>query len=290
MPRLAYVDRRVVPLARATVHVEDRGHQFADAAYEVCAVLGGRLFDWPQHRARLFANLNGLGIAAPMSGASLDAQVRRLIAVNRAREALLYIQVSRGAGRRDHLFGPGLAPTLTMTVRPFDFAGRVALQAKGVAVASVADLRWGRCDWKTVGLLANVLAKADARAVGAAEAWLVDDDGNVAEGASTNAWLVAGGGLVTPPLSARILPGIMRATVLRLAATAQIATTERDFTLVDAQAADEAFITSTTMPVVGVVALDGAAIGSGAPGPVTRRLGALVWDEIRRQTGYAVAG
>ena len=289
MPRLAYVDRRVMPLAHAAVSVEDRGHQFADAVYEVCAVLNGRLFDWPQHRARLFANLAALGIAAPMSGAALDAQVRRLIAANRAHEALLYIQVSRGAGKRDHLFGPSLAPTLTMTVRRFDFAGRAALQAKGVAVASVRDLRWGRCDLKTVGLLANVLAKADARAAGAAEAWLVDDDGTVAEGASTNAWLVEGGGLVTPPLSPRLLPGIMRATVLRLAAQAQIATTERDFTLAEAQGANEAFLTSTTMPVVGVVALDGARIGGGAPGPVTRRLGALVWDEIARQTGYRLS-
>ncbi len=286
MPRLAYVDRRIVPLARATVSLEDRGHQFADAVYEVCAVLNGRLFDWPQHKARLFANLAALGIATPMTGAALDAQVKRLIAANRSREALLYIQISRGAGKRDPVFANDLAPTLSMTVRPFDFGGRVALQAQGIAVASVRDLRWGRCDLKTVGLLANVLAKADARAGGAAEAWLVDDDGTVAEGASTTAWLVVDGGLVTPPLSPRLLPGIMRATVLRLARLSQIVTTERDFTLTEAEGASEAFVTSTTMPVVGVVTLDGARLGDGTPGPVTSRLGAMIWREIARQTGY----
>ena len=289
MPRLAYVSGRIVPLADARVHIEDRGHQFADAVYEVCAVLNGRLFDWPQHMARLTRNLSALGIAAPLSPGALDAQIRRLIAANRATGALLYIQVSRGAGKRDHQIAPDLRPTLTMTVRPFDFAGRAALQATGIAVASVNDQRWGRCDIKTVGLLANVLAKAAARAARAAEAWLVDDTASVAEGGSTNAWLVAGGGLVTPPLSARILPGVMRATVVRLARDAGIAVAERAFTLLEAHAADEAFVTSTTMPVVGVRALDGRAIGDGAPGPVTRRLGALLWSEIARQTGFGTA-
>ncbi len=286
MPRLAYVAGRIVPLAEARVHIEDRGHQFADAVYEVCAVLNGRLFDWPQHAARLTRNLSALGIAAPLSPGALDAQIGRLTAANRASEALLYIQVSRGAGKRDHVIAPGLHPTLTMTVRPFDFAGRKALQAKGIAVASVGDQRWGRCDIKTVGLLANVLAKTAAKADGAAEAWLIDADEFVAEGGSTNAWLVKDGGLVTPPLSARLLPGVMRATVMRLARDAGLTVVECPFTLSEAHAADEAFVTSTTMPVVGLRALDGRTLGNGAPGPVTQRLGALVWAEIAAQTGF----
>ena len=286
MPRLAYVDGRLVPLATASVSVEDRGFQFADAVYEVCAVLNYRLFDWPLHIARLTRNLSALGIAAPMAGAAFDLQVRRLIAANRIAEGLLYIQISRGAGRRDHGFVP-VRPTLVMTVRPFNFAARIVLQARGVAIASVADQRWGRCDIKTVGLLPNVLAKAAAKAAGGFEAWLVDDAGIVSEGASTNAWLVKGGRLITHPLSARILPGVMRATTLRLAQGLQIGIDERAFTLDEAHAADEAFITSTSAPVVGVVALDGRPIGTGVPGPVTRRLGEAVWAEIERQTGFS---
>lgn len=285
MPRLAYVDGRVVPLADARVSVEDRGYQFADAVYEVGAVFGGRLFDWPQHLARLTRNLSALNIDMPMSAAALDVQARRLIAANRAREALLYIQVSRGTGRRDHGIAP-MDPVLVMTVRPFDFAGRVKLQAKGVAVASVNDQRWGRCDIKTVNLLPNVIAKAAAKAAGAVEAWLVDGQEVVAEGGSTNAWIVERGTLVTHPLSARILPGIMRHTVIRMAREHQIAVEERSFTLSEARAADEAFITSTTNPVVGVTALDGQRIADGVPGALTRRLGSAMWDEIARQTGY----
>lgn len=286
MPRLAFVDGAVVPLARAQVSVEDRGYQFADAVYEVGAVLNGRLFDWPQHRERLARNLSALNIPLPMSLASLDLQARRLIAVNRAREALLYIQVSRGTGKRDHAIAAGLRPTLVMTVRPFDFAGRVALQARGVAVQSVNDQRWGRCDIKTVGLLPNVLAKSVAKAAGAFEAWLVDDAETVAEGASTNAWIVRGGRLVTHPLGAQILPGVMRATAIRLAHDLQMPVEERAFTLAEALDSDEAFLSSTSAPVVGIVTIDGHRIADGHPGPLTRRLGIAMWDEIARQTGY----
>ena len=290
MPRTAYVDGRRVPLADARVSIEDRGYQFADAVYEVGAVLNGRLLDWPQHLARLTRNLSALNIPAPMSPASLDLQARRLIADNRASEALLYIQVSRGTGRRDHVIAPGLRPVLVMTVRPFNFAGRVALQGKGVAVVSVPDQRWGRCDIKTVGLLPNVLAKAAAKAAGAFEAWLVDEAEVIAEGGSTNAWIVSGGALVTHPLGNRILPGVMRATTIRLAQELQIRVEERPFTLSEAHAADEAFISSTSAPVVGVVTLDGQPIADGKPGPVTRRLSAALWAEIEHQTGYRPPG
>ncbi|WP_419816472.1 D-amino-acid transaminase [Glacieibacterium sp.] len=283
MPRLAYVDGRIVPLEQAAVHVEDRGFQFADGIYEVAAVLNGRRLDWPLHAARLVRNLSALNIAAPMSMAALDAQIERLLRANRVSEALLYIQVTRGAAKRDHAFPADVRPTLVMTVRPFDFAGRTGLQRKGVAIVSVNDQRWARCDIKTISLLPNALAKQTARAAGAFEAWLVDADGVVAEGSSTNAWIVKDGVAITHPLSARILPGIMRATVMRLAAEAQIGIVERPFTLAEALAADEAFVTSTTAPVVGVATLDGHRIGVG---PLTLRLGALMWDEIARQTGF----
>lgn len=286
MPRLAYVDGRIVPLNTAAVSVEDRGFQFADGVYEVCAVLNAQLLDWPQHLARLARNLSALAIAEPMTGAALTLVARRLLAANRAREALLYIQVTRGVAKRDHAFPTGIRPTLVITVRPFDFAQRVAQQAAGVSVVTVADQRWGRCDIKTTGLLANVLAKQAAREHRAFEAVLIGADGVVAEGSSTNIWAVEDGTLVTPPLSPRILPGVMRDTVLRLARADGIAVVERALTLAQAHAATELLLTSTTAPVLPVTMLDGTPIGSGRPGAVAARLGTLLWQEIDRQTGY----
>jgi len=287
MPRLAYVNHAFVPLDRAAVHIEDRGFQFADGIYEVCAVLNGQLLDWPLHLERWMRNLSALLIPAPMSAAALSLVARRLIAMNGYRDALLYIQVTRGVAKRDHGFPMDTPPTLVMTVRRFDFAARVPQQAVGVSVTSVTDQRWGRCDIKTVGLLPNVLAKQTARAANSFEAWFVGNDDIVAEGASTNAWIVdAAGTVITHPLSARILPGVMRASLLRIAQAAQIKVEERAFNLSEAQAAPEAFLTSTTAPCLGIVAIDGVTVGNGSPGPVTRRLGDLLWAEIERQTGF----
>ncbi|HPU16883.1 MAG TPA: aminotransferase class IV, partial [Polymorphobacter sp.] len=205
MPRLAYVNHAFVPLDKAAVHVEDRGFQFADGIYEVCAVLNGQLLDWPLHLERWTRNLSALLIPAPMSAAALTLVARRLIALNGYKDALLYFQVTRGAARRDHPFPADAQPTLVMTVRRFDFAARVPQQAVGVKVTSVTDQRWGRCDIKTVALLPNVLAKQAARLAGSFEAWFVSNDGVVAEGGSTNAWIVdATGTVITHPLSARI--------------------------------------------------------------------------------------
>lgn len=285
MARTAYVDGRFVALADARVGVEDRGLQFADSVYEVCAVLGGSLLDWPQHRARLARNLRELRIAPPIDDIALGIVARRLLTANRAREALLYIQVTRGSARRDHGFPRAARPTLIMTVRPFDFAQRVAQQARGVAVVTAPDERWHRCDIKSTGLLANVMAKQDARTAYAFEAWLVAD-GIVTEGASTNAWIVADGRIVTHPLTTAILPGVMRAAVIEAAAAEGIAVEERPFTLAETHAAGEAFLTSTTAPVLPVVTIDGAAIGSGAPGQVTGGLAAAIWRRIATQTGY----
>jgi D-alanine transaminase len=287
MPRLAYVDGQFVPLAAAAVGVEDRGLQFADSIDEVAAVLNGRLLDWDGHAARLARNLDALEIAPPMSAQAMLQVARRLIAANRAREALLYLQVTRGSARRDHGFPADPRPSLMMTVRPFDFVQRVGQQSRGVAVVTRPDLRWGRCDLKTTGLLANVLAKQAARTAGAFEAWLVGADGTVAEGASTNAWIVtAEGTLVTPPLTHRVLPGVMRAAVIDAANALGIAVAERDFTVAGALSGAEALITSTTVPVLPVVSIDGSAIGGGVPGPVAARLAAAIWQRIASQTGF----
>jgi len=288
LPRIAYVNGRYVPLAEARVGVEDRAFQFADGVYEVAAVLNGRLLDWDAHLARLRRSMGELAIAAPIGEAALDLVARRLLLANRAKDALLYVQVTRGEAKRDHAFPVAARPTLAMTVRPFDFAARRRACEMGVRVVSVADGRWSRPDIKSTSLLPNVLAKEAARAAGAGEAWFVDRDGYVTEGGSTNAWIIdASGALRTRPADGAILAGVMRATLLRVAAEAGVAVEERAFSLAEARAAREAFLTSTTNPCVPVVALDGAAIGDGRPGPVAARLTAALWTEIARQTGAA---
>jgi D-alanine transaminase len=286
MPQHAYIDGQYKPLSQAMVGIEDRGLQFADSLYEVCAVLNGRLLDWPAHLQRLRRNLAALFIPLTHSDAALGHIARQLIARGRATDALLYIQISRGAARRDHAFPKAPRPSLMMTVRRFDFHQRAAQQQSGITVLSLPDQRWGRVDIKTTGLLANVLAKQDARAAGHFEAWLIAEDGTVREGGSTNAWIVKDGTLHTHPLSAHILPGIARATLLRLARAAQIPVVEAPFSLTDAKAADEALLTSTTAPLLPVVAIDGHKIGTGTPGPMAARLARLVAEEIHRQTGW----
>ena len=286
MPQLAYVDGRLVPLRDAGVSVEDRGLQFADALYEVAAVMNGALLDWPAHLARLRRNCAAIFIDFPMSDAALTLQAQRLVVANGHTDALLYVQLSRGAAKRDHGFPSAARPTLVMTVRRFDFVQRIAQQATGVKVITVNDMRWQRVDMKTTGLLANVLAKQDARAAGAFEAWLISADGIVREGGSTNAYIVKDGAIITHPLSAHILPGIARAMLLQLARAAQMTVVERTFTLDEALAADEALLTSTTAPLLPVVRIDDRPVGDGTPGPVAARLARLVWDEIARQTGW----
>jgi len=285
--RIAYVDGHYGPLAEAAVSVEDRGFQFADGVYEVCAVLNGRLLDWPAHLERLARSRAGIGIAEPMSDRALELVAKHLLRINFADDALLYIQVTRGAARRDHPFPARIRPTLVMTVRPFDFRQRVAQQATGVAVVSQPEIRWARRDIKAVALLPNVLAKQAAKAAGAFEAWFADADGTVSEGGSTNAWIVdSEGRIVTHPNGPDILPGVMRATAIRIAREAQMTVIERPFTLAEAQAAPEAFLTSTTAPCLPIVRIDGAAVGDGRPGPVTARLASLLWDEVARQTNW----
>ena len=286
MPQLAYVDGRITALRDATVHVEDRGLQFADALYEVAAVMNGELLDWEPHLARLRRNCAAIFIDFAMTDTALTLQAKRLVAANGHKDALLYIQLSRGVAKRDHSFPAHPSASLIMTVRRFDFAQRVGQQKTGVGVITVNDMRWQRVDMKTTGLLANVLAKQDAKAAGAFEAWMVSADGTVREGGSTNAYIVKGGTIITHPLSAHILPGIARATLLRLARDAQMTVIERPFSLDEALAADEALLTSTTAPLLPVVRIDGRLVGNGTPGPVAGRLAALVWDEIARQTGW----
>lgn len=287
MPAFAYVNGRYGPIAEAGVSVEDRGFQFADSLYEVIAFLNRRFLDWPGHLDRLDRGLAELAIEGVPSRPVLHQIACRLVERARVPDGLLYLQVSRGAARRDHAFPPATSPTLVMTARAHDFAQRAAQQASGVAAITSPDIRWQRCDLKTVALLPAVLAKQAAKAAGAFEAMFVAADGTVTEGGSTNFWLVdSEGRIVTHPADHRILPGVARSTLMRLAREAQMTVVERPFTLAEAKAAPELFLTSTTAPILPVVRLDDAAVGTGTPGPVATRLAALAWDEIERQTGW----
>ena len=284
MTRVAYVNGRYVPHADAVVHVEDRGFQFADGVYEVWAVLGGRLADAEGHFARLQRSLGELRITAPRSRAALLAVLRETVRRNRVRDGIVYLQVTRGTAPRDHAFPADTTPpSVVVTAKSLDLARIETSARKGVAVVTRPDERWARCDIKTVALLPNALAKQAAREAGAYEAWLVDAEGRVTEGASTNAWIVdAAGRLRTRDTSANILRGITRANLIELAREHQIGVDERAFTVEEAKGAREAFITAASAFLTPVVRIDGAAIGDGRPGPVALRLRALYLEQARR--------
>lgn len=284
MSRTAYVNGQYVPLSEAAVHVEDRGYQFADGVYEVIAFQRGQLIDEAAHLDRLQRSLDELAIRMPMARLALSLVMRQLLRKNRLGEGILYLQITRGVARRDHAFPRHTLPGVVMTVRRSRKASPEGV-AKGVEVITVPDIRWRRPDIKSIALLPNVLAKQQAREAGAYEAWLVDDDGQVGEGSSTNAWIVAPSGeLVTAPADHRILDGITRRVVLRLAAGAGLVVRERRFTVTEAKAAREAFITSTTSLVMPVVAIDGVAVGDGKPGSTTLDLRQRYIEEVAKAT------
>jgi D-alanine transaminase len=274
MSRIAYVNGCYLPFRDAKVHVEDRGYQFADAVYEVCEVRGGRLVDERRHMERLKRSLGELRIRPPMSPAALAVVLREVVARNRVHYGLVYLQIGRGVARRDPAFpSSDVTPSLVVTARPLHLARNTGLAARGIDVVSVPDNRWGRVDIKTVGLLPNVLARQAALERGARDAWFVDANGQVTEAASSNAWIVtAGGTLLTRPADHAILHGITRSVVFEVIKAQGLAYEERPFSLNEAYAAREAFVTSATQIVMPVVRIDGRAIGDGKPGPVAGAL------------------
>ena len=274
MSRVAYVNGRYLPHARAEVHIEDRGYQFGDGVYEVCEVRGGRLVDERKHLARLERSLTEIRMPVPMSPAALRVVLRETLRRNRVRDGLLYLQVTRGVARRDHAFPPpGTKPSVVVTARSID---RVKLEGQaetGVAIITVPDNRWERVDIKTIALLPNVLARQSARDHGAREAWFVDRDGFVTEGSSSNAWIVTrGGAILTRPATRGILKGITREVALQVAAKQGLTIEERPFTVAEALAAREAFLTSATQVIMPIVRIDGSSIGDGRPGAVAQAL------------------
>jgi D-alanine transaminase len=274
LSRVAYVNGRYGPKSEATVHIEDRGYQFADAVYEVWGVTGGRLMDYDGHMTRLERSLDELKIRRPMSRAALTQVLRETVRRNRVRNGLVYLQISRGTAPRDHAFpAVDTPPSVVVTAKSLDRAKAEAVAARGVGVITRPDTRWGRCDIKTVGLLPNILAKQEALDASAGDAWLVDDMGVITEGTASNAWIVdAEGVLRTRDTQANILRGITRAAIVRIAAEQGLKLEERGFTPDDVKSAREAFFTNASGFATPVVAIDGAPIGSGKPGPLALRL------------------
>jgi D-alanine transaminase len=274
MSRIAYVNGRYLPRRQAKVDIEDRGYQFSDGVYEVCEVRAGHLIDERRHLARLGRSLSELQIASPMPQSALNVVLHEVARRNRVRDGLVYIQVSRGVARRDHAFPAGnVAPSVVVTARSINAEANEKIAADGIAVITMPDNRWERVDIKSISLLPNVLAKQAARSQGAREAWLVDKNGRITEGSSSNAWIInRDGKLITRHLDHGILPGITRAVLIESLKSHGLELEERAFTVEEAYAAREAFVTSATQQVMPVVRIDGRPIGNGAPGLIATAL------------------
>jgi D-alanine transaminase len=279
VPRIAYVNGRYVRHADAAVHIEDRGYQFADGVYEVCEVARGFIMDMTRHLDRLKRSLGELEIAWPMSRKALETILREVVRRNRVVNGMVYLQVTRGVASRDHVFPAAVRSALVVTAKRGDPEAASKRAEAGIKVITVPENRWDRVDIKTVGLLPNVLAKQKAKLAGAYEAWFVDPDGTVKEGASTNAWIVTRDGkLVTRPADSGILRGITRTTLFDLAARLGLEIEERGFTVAEAKTAREAFITAATTVVMPVVAIDGDPVANGHPGSIALSLRGAFFD------------
>lgn len=280
MPRFAYVNGRYERHSEAAVHIEDRGFQFADAVYEVCEIRHGFIVDLTRHLDRLGRSLAELRIEWPMGRAALVQVIRELLRRNRVRNGLFYLQVSRGAARRDHVFpAPGTHPTLVITAKSTDPAVIAGKNAVGIRAITVLDNRWDRVDIKTVGLLPNCLARQQAKEEGAQEAIYVDHKGMVKEGAATNVWMVdADGTLLTRPADHGILKGITRTTLMEVSQRLGIPVQEKAFSVDEMMAAREVFITAATSICFPVVSIDGKTVANGHPGGVSQKIREAFFD------------
>jgi D-alanine transaminase len=268
-----YLNGDYVAKERAAISVDDRGFVFGDGIYEVVRVIEGRLFEWDDHAERMARGLAGLRIE--LGGhrlGELRDVCERLLRDNRLTdgEASVYMAITRGAaGRLHHFPPPGTPPTVFASATRF--VARRELKQTGCKAITAEDLRWARCDWKTLNLLGSVLARQAAAEAGAYEAILVRD-GVVTEGAASTAFAVVDGVVRTHPLSRQILPSVTRKVVLDCAVELGIEIREVAMTEAELASAGEVFLCGTMTDVMSVVALDGRPVGSGAPGPIAVRL------------------
>jgi D-alanine transaminase len=271
MSSIVFVNGSFLPFEEASIPIMDRGFLFADGIYEVSAVLNSRLVENDAHLARLDRSLDQIRIANPYTAQEWTRLEEELVRRNGLVEGVVYMEVTRGAAERDFAFPKDAKPTVVMFTQVKNITRAPAAET-GVAVVTVEDLRWKRRDIKSVALLAQVLAKQAAAEAGVFEAWMVED-GDVTEGSSSTAFIITRDGrIVTRPLSNAILPGITRQSVMRLAQEHGLKVEERLFTIEEAHAAAEAFLTSASSFVMPVVEIDGKPVGNGRPGALTRRL------------------
>jgi D-alanine transaminase len=280
MSRVAYVNGRYERHAAAAVSIDDRGFQFADGVYEVCAVRDGKLIDEDPHMRRLDRSLAELQMRWPVGERQLRHIMRETVRLNRVRDGIVYVQISRGVARRDHAFpAPPVKPSLVVTARTLNIARYAELARTGVSVVTRPETRWARCDIKSTGLLPNVLAKQAAREAGAFEAWLVDRDGFVTEGSSTTAWIVDRNGVLrTRGLSQAILPGVTRGELIALCKQVGVTLEEGPFTVEDAKSSREAFISAASFGIIPVIRVDGQLLSAGRPGSVSASFGKAYWS------------
>ena len=270
MPDIAFINGHFLPWQEATISIDDRGFQFGDGVYEVIRTYNGQPFHLDAHLERLSRSLREIKLSAPYPFSVWTKWIQEGLEKADYRDAKIYIQITRGVAPRDHAFPSASHSTVVMTIRELH-AVSGETKRSGVTAQTYEDLRWGRCDIKSVNLLANVLARESARQAGVFEAILIRE-GMVTEGSVSNVMAVQDGVIVTAPEGPRILSGVTRSVVLSLARKAGIRVDER-FIPVDAlYAADEVFLTGTTVEILSIVQVDDRRIGTGCPGPVTKDL------------------
>jgi D-alanine transaminase len=274
MSRIAYVNGQYRDMRDASVNIEDRGYQFSDGVYEVCEIRDGKVVDLPRHMTRLQRSLRELRIDMPMPLSALEIVIHETVRRNRVTYGIVYLQVTRGVARRDHAFPvKPVKPAIVVTARGLNFRKNQETAARGIGVITIPENRWPRVDIKSVSLLPNVLAKQQARENDAYEAWFVDGEGHVTEGASSNAWIITKDGkVVTRSAESGILAGVTRAVLTNVMSALQITLEERPFTPEEAYEAAEAFVTASSQIVMPVVRIDGHPIGNGKPGAISMRL------------------
>jgi D-alanine transaminase len=279
VPETAFLNGRFLPLAEATVSIEDRGFQFGDGVYEVIRTYRGRSFKLDAHLARLDRSAQAIDLRQPYPFERWVEYITEGLRLGDFPETKIYVQITRGTAPRDHAYAPHLQPTVLMTFRELQPLN-ATVPSTGVAAMTMKDIRWGRCDIKSINLLANVLARQQAKTRGVFESILVRD-GQVTEGAVSNVFIVQDGKLITAPEGGWILSGVTRQVVLELARHEGLTVQERYCSEQELLGATEVFLTGTTVEVLGVVHIDGKQIGKGQPGPVTRSLAKRFLDETR---------
>lgn len=274
MSRIAFVNGRFVPHSLASVHIEDRGYQFADGVYEVCEIRDGQLIDLDGHMKRLQYSLGELKISMPMDLRALAIKMKQLIKRNYIRNGMIYLQVTRGVAPRNHAFpSSDVRPAIVLTAKSVSLLGKLVHYKNGVSVISVPENRWARPDIKSIGLLPNCMAKQEANEQGAFEAWFVDDDGMVVEGSSSNAWIITHDNeIITRDVDGSILKGITREAILAQIEAQNLTIVERAFSLQEAIEAKEAFLSSATTIVMPVVKIDNHLVADGKVGELAKKL------------------